>query len=392
MRQGKTVVAQWLALAALAPVCHAQTPPAQKVTLFGTVNAQLESVSTSNSANPALDKPARIRLSGVSSDLGVRAALPLGGGLTGVAQYVTGVSVDNAGGSTNGGLWAGAKDSFVGLRVDGVGTVKLGRLTGAARWNSGTPDFSPAGAGPQDNQAPLSGVSGQTGASPLFNVRLDNAIGLESVSFGGFSVRAYYSANEGRSNAQVSSGAKLNDGSISLGAQWVVGPLDLRASYEVRNDKGTLNNTTTNDTKDKDLRLGARLKLGADTVLALGVDRMSFSDATATGAAKSSLSKTGWALGFRQAFGPHVFYGGLGRAGDVKCTLASGAACNGSQTGMKQIVAAYNYVFNSDMLFEAYVSQVSNDARARYDFDSGSVGTAVGSEARAVGAGLRYSF
>lgn len=381
------------ALLLVAATAHAQTaPPPPRVVVFGTVNAQLESISTSDSANPALDKPSRWRVSGVSSDLGVRASLPLNATMTGLAQYVTGVSVDNAGGNANGGLWANAKDAFVGLRIQDVGTVKLGRMTAAARWNSGTADFSPSGAGPQDNQAPLSGVSGQTGASPLFNVRLDNAIGFESASFAGFSARAYFGANEAKSNATVSSGAKLDDKSYSLGLQWVGGPVDLRASYEVRNDKGTLNNSTTNDTQDKDLRLGVRVKLGENTLLALGLDRMSFSDATATGTAKSSLKKSGWTLGARHQMGQHVVYGGFGKAGNVTCTLANGAVCDGSNTGMKQLVAAYNYVFNAEMLFETFVSQVTNQARARYDFDSGSVGTAVGAKATAFGLGLRYAF
>ena len=170
-------------------LAHAQTM-VPKLTVFGTANAQLEGVQATGSAVPAQDKPARWRLSNVSSDLGVKASVVLNDSLTGVAQYTSGVSVDNASGNTSGGLWASAKDVFVGLRVANVGTVKLGRLTAAARWNSGTADFSPAGAGPQDDQAALSGVAGQSAAGPLFNVRVDNVIGFETESFGGFSARA----------------------------------------------------------------------------------------------------------------------------------------------------------------------------------------------------------
>ncbi|WP_395702682.1 porin [Aquabacterium sp.] len=378
---------------ATATTAHAQaSPQTAKVSLFGTANVQAETVQATGAANPAQDKPARWRVSNVSSDLGVKASLPLSDKLTGVFQYVTGVSVENGSGGTNGGLWASAKDAFVGLRIQDLGTVKLGRLTAAARWNSGTPDFSPAGAGPQDDQAALAGVSGQTGAAPQFNVRFDNAIGFESASFGGLSLRAYFSANEGRSNAQVSSGARLNDSSWSLGLQYVKGPLDLRLSHELRNDKGTLNNSTTSDTEDRDTRVGLRYQLGSGTTLALGYDRMDLRDASATGSAKRSLRKSGWVIGAKQAFGAHAFYGGYGHAGDLRCELASAAACNGSSTGMQQWVLAYNYQFHPDMLLEAFVTQLRNQSRAKYDFDSGGIGPGTGAKLSAAGIGLRYSF
>ncbi|RQP24411.1 porin [Albitalea terrae] len=364
------------------------------ITLFGMAYGQFENVSATGATNPAQDKPSRFRLSNVSSDLGVKGTLPLMDGVSGVFQYSTGVNVDNASNNTAGGMWANAKDTFVGLSIANVGTVKFGRLTGAARWNSGTPDFSPAGAGPQDNQAALSSISGQTGAGPLFNVRIDNALGFESASWSGLSVRAYFGANENKSAATVASGSLLDDKSYSLGAQYVIGPVDLRGSYEIRNDKGTLNNTTTNRTKDKDYRFGVRYTLpDKATIVAFGYDRMSFLDQDATAAQKTYIKKTGWVIGARHEFGQHVVYGGYGKAGDVSCSIASGAVCDGGNTGGKQFVVAYNFTFNKQMLAEAYVSRVTNGTRGKYDFDSGGVGgIGAGSRPTAMGFGLRYTF
>lgn len=369
-------------------IAHAQA----SVNLFGTAYAQFENVQATGAATAAQDKPSRWRLSNVSSDLGVKGKLPLADGMTGVFQYATGVNVDNATNNAGAGMWASAKDTFVGISFDNIGTLKFGRLTGAARWNSGTPDFSPSGAGPQENQAALAEISGQTGAGPLFNVRIDNALGFESAVWNGLSVRAYFGANENKSNGAVASGALLDDKTFSLGAQYVIGALDVRASYEIRNDKGTLNNTTTNKTKDKDYRVGFRYALPTNTTLAFGYDRMSFADSGAAGTQKTDLKKTGWVIGAKQEFGPHVVYGGYGQAGDVSCNLASGAACDGSSTGGKQIVLAYNYNFNKQMLMEVFVSQVSNQSRGKYDFDSGAVGAATGTKPTAYGLGLRYTF
>jgi len=373
------------------------------ITLFGTAYGQFENVSVTGSVNPAQDKPSRWRLSSVSSDFGVRGSIPLADGLTGIALYSTGVNVDMSTKEDNsgkempkdapGGLWSTPKDVYVGLSIANVGTLKLGRLTGAARWMSGTPDFSPSGAGPQDNQMALSGSGGQTGASAKFNARIDNALGFESASFGGLSARVYFGANENKSNAVVTTGAPQDDKTLSLGVQYVRGPLDLRASYELREDANTLNNTVkTNDTKDKDYRVGLRYILPTGTQVGIAYDRMSFADASATGTQKTYLRKTGWAMGARHEFGQHVVYGGYGRTSKVLCSIANGSACDGSDTSAHQVVLAYNYLFNKQMLAEAYVSQVSNQSRAKYDFDSGGVGAGTGSKVSAVGIGLRYSF
>lgn len=166
----------------------------------------------------------------------------------------------------------------------------------------------------------------------------------------------------------------LNDAVTSLGASYVIGPVDLRASYEQRNDKGTLNASTANDTKDRDTRLGVRYTLPTSTVLALAYDSMKLSDSTATGTAKRSLERKGWVLGARQPFGAHTVYGGFGKAGDI--------------TG----VLAYTYNFNKEFLFETYFSQISNEKRAKYDYDSGGISPGTGAKLTALGAGLRYSF
>lgn len=375
---------------AIAPAVQAQGK--LTTTLYGVANAQFEYIDATGAAVPAQDRPGRTRVSNVSSELGIKAQLPLGDGMTGLAQYTTGIAVDNGNGSTNAGMFGSAKDVFVGIRFDDIGTVKLGRMTAAARWNSGTADFSPMGAGLQDVQGMLSGASGQSVTGPQFNVRFDNTVAFESASFKGLSARAYFSANEGRSAAGTANSPHLNDASVSLGVQYVIGAFDLRASLEQRNDKGTLNGTTDRNTRDRDFRFGLRYKLSSATTLALGYDRMRLSDDDATGAAKRQLDKHGVVVSARHVMGKHVLYGGLGVGSDVRCSNANNSVCNGADTGARNGVIAYQYLLDQQMMFETFATMIKNEARGRYDFDSGGVGLATGANSRAVGAGLRYAF
>jgi len=174
--------------------------------------------------------------------------------------------------------------------------------------------------------------------------------------------------------------------------RYVVGPLDARVSYERRNDKGTLNNTTTDRSSDKDLRVGIRYALPTHTTLAFGYDRMTLSDSTATGSAKASLRHTGWVASANQDIGQHAVYVAYGAAPDLRVVLANGTVADTRSTGASEFVLGYQYNFTRQVMLEAFYSQVANRSQAKYDFDSGGVGPAVGASPKAAGAGLRYVF
>lgn len=389
----KNPIAARVALAlSLTSMAAAHAESGLQTTLYGVADAQAEYVDATGSAVPAQDKPGRYRLSNVSSELGIKASLPLANGMTAVAQYTTAISVDSGSGNAGAGMFGNAKDTYVGLVIPDVGTVKLGRMTAAARWNSGTADFSPMGAGLQDIQGMLSGASGMSATGPQFNIRFDNALGFESASFKGLSARIYVSADEGKSAAGTAGSPHLDDKSWSLGLQYVTGPLDMRASLEQRNDKGTLNASTDHNTRDKDFRFGLRYTLPTGTMIGFGYDRMTLTDAGATGTAKSRLAKNGKVISARHAFGQHVVYGGYGVGSNVSCSFGNGTACNGDDTGATNGVIAYQYVLDKQMLFETFATFVKNQARGKYDFDSGGIGPATGGKSRGAGAGFRFAF
>lgn len=375
------------ALMALSGMVFAQTAD-QPLQVWGKVNTQMESIEAKGGTPAGDDKPQRWRVSNVSSELGFKRSFDLGDGLTATAQYVTGINSD--GGSS---MLGSAKDVFIALSGKDVGALKLGRLTAASRWNSGTSDFSPAGAGPQDDQAMQAKMGGLTAAGAVFNDRFDNAIGFESASWSGVSVRAYYSANEGTSNSTPASGTGLTDDAYSIGLNYVAGPWDIRLSTEQRNDKGTLNNTNNRKTQDKDYKLGVRYALSSATTIGFTFDNQVYTDNNATGVQKAKLSRNGWVLGFGHKMDKHTIYGGYGVADVATGELANGSVFDGANTGAKQFALGYTYQFNKQVMWETFISQVRNDSAAKYDFDGGGISQAgLGATVTAVGAGLRIEF
>lgn len=378
-------------LASLALSCTgaamAQTEPAKTdLQIFGTAHLQFETVEATQATAPGDNKQARQRVSNVSSDLGFKKLFDLGDGLNAQVQYASGLNPD-----AGTGIFGSNKDIFVGLGKTGVGTLKLGRLTGAARWSSGTADFSAAGAGSQDNQAMLTMAAGLSGSNPQFNSRIDNAVGFESESFNGFSVRAYYGANEGKSNDGVA-GAYLNDSTLSVGGQYLDKGWDVRLSVEQRYDKGTLNATTNRNTTDFDYRFGIRYALTPSTTIAYGMDSMNLTDSGATGTARKSLSRTGWVSSIRYVNGKNTYFGSYGSANDITCELGNNTACDGSDTAGNQVVFGYQYQINKQVMFEGFLSQVRNKSRAKYDFDGAAISPGAGATLTAIGAGIRASF
>lgn len=381
------------------------------VTLTGNLAVNFLNIKATGAADPATglssatysDKGARWRVDNVSSDLTAKAEYDAGDGMSVLGQVTSSVNAD--GGAS---AWGSAKDVFAGFRMKGVGTLKLGRLTAASRWISGTVDFSPAGAGVQDNQAAWhkTGRGTTTTANEaLWGDRMDNAVGFESATWSGFSVRAYYSANEGRSNEKVAAGTLggMNDSSYSLGAQYVQGPLDVRLSHEVRHDKNTLNavsltavQTSDLQTSDKNTRIGLRYTLPTNTILALGYGKMRFTDESTLSAPvathKSSLEKTGYVIGVKHSFGKNAVYGGYGRSGNITCSRKNGSACDGSDTNMSNAVLVFQRAINKDTVGELFYATVKNGKRAQYDFDSGGITPLTGASTNAIGMGMRYSF
>ncbi|MBI3899249.1 MAG: porin [Gammaproteobacteria bacterium] len=377
---------------ALAPA-YAETV---NINVYGVADGQYESVKAEGStASGTPNKPSRWRGTTNSSYLGFKGSADLGSGLKGLLQFENTIQLE-ADSSDRKNIFGSARDTYVGIAMDGVGTLKLGRVTAAGRWISGIADYSPGATGIESSQSVIAQVGGFTGASPQFNTRLENALAFESASWGGFGVRAYFGANENKSNSDVN--PALDDKTLSLGLQYASGPIDVRLAREVRYDKGTLNGTTQsatagNDTKDTDTRAGVSYTFPSRTTIGVIFDRMEFDDSTATGTSKSNLKKSAWQLGAKQDIGEtHQIYGAYGTAGKIKCSNADGSACNDVDSKASQYVVGYNYVFSKQTMLKTFYSRVTNNERAKYDFDGNAISPAVGADPTGFGFGIRYTF
>ena len=76
------------------------------VTIYGTINADIETVKAEGSTSGAGNQPSRTRVSQNSSNIGFRGSEDLGGGLKAIFQVEQGVNIDTGTASSSTGTFA----------------------------------------------------------------------------------------------------------------------------------------------------------------------------------------------------------------------------------------------------------------------------------------------
>lgn len=177
-----------------------------------------------------------LNFSGINSGLlggsriGFRGEEALGNGLKAVFTLEYGLDLDGNFGVGTGTL--PARQQFVGLSSNNLGTVTLGRQYAPAFAASFRNDAfgSSTGIG---SLARLTLVGNNT-ISGTNGARWDNSIAYASPTWAGFSARAIYSFAE---NAQGQNGISTGDnGKYGLGLNYANGPLNLDVVYQTRQD------------------------------------------------------------------------------------------------------------------------------------------------------------
>lgn len=206
----KKLIALAVAGACFAPTVMAQT--ANPVTLYGRIFVTLESVEADGGATPLGN---RTRVSDNASYLGVRGTEDLGGGLKAFFQLETAWSPE---GSAATGF--ATRNSGVGLQ-GGWGSVLLGR------WD--TPMKTSQTAVDPWGDLTLGDITGAALDQGNFSRREGNSVQYWSPNWAGLTVRALYTANEGKT-------ATLNPNTVGASVAYSKGALYLAYAYENHKD------------------------------------------------------------------------------------------------------------------------------------------------------------
>ena len=380
----KKLLALAVAGATFAPAVMAQT--ANPVTLYGTLNVDLESVKAAGAAGTGANASTRNRVSTNSANLGFRGTEDLGGGLKAFFQLESGVPFDVGGGTF------ASRNSAVGLQGPG-GSVLLGNwdtpyksITGDADalYNTGIANVVNITSG----NATTTGAPGTNRNG--FDRRSNNSFQYWSPTFIGFSGRFAYSANEGKTTS--SAPVQQNPSLVSLSGSYSAGPFYVALAHERHTEFG---NSATSLSHDKGLKLAATFTFGA-TKIGFITEQLTYKgNIAATGLPKqftpgaSSEAKISASyISLRHSIGKHTLRAAYGADRGVK--LNGGSA---NQTKAQMNVLGYSYTFSKRTDFYAVYSKIKNEVNARNDFAINGVGgVANGADPTGIGAGFRHTF
>ncbi|MFC5300192.1 porin [Azospira restricta] len=196
------------------------------VTIYGVADAGYVNANGDNGRNNAWNGIESGILAG--SRLGFKGEEALGNGLKAVFTLEYGLSLDaNAGVGT-----ALARQQFVGLSSDKLGTVTLGRQYAPGYFTQVRNDaFAGASVGPL---AVLNTAAGNT-IQAASNARWNNSAVYQSPTWAGFSVRGIYSYGEAGTTAVSESSGSV--GQAGLGLNYANGPLNVDLAYQTRLDQ-----------------------------------------------------------------------------------------------------------------------------------------------------------
>ena len=188
------------------------------------------------------------------SRIGFKGEEALGNGLKAIftLEYAltidnnTGIGANAAGGAPNTASGLNARQQFVGLSSDKLGTVALGRQY--APGYLATFNNDPFAGAAFEPQSFLSAQAGNT-ITPNSAARWDNAVTYTSPNWSGFTAKAIYGFGEsslgGYNNADTS-----DNGKFGLGGNYANGPLNIDLVYQTRQNVVTTFPTLPGQGKD----------------------------------------------------------------------------------------------------------------------------------------------
>ena len=351
-------------------------------------------VSTLSPAATGLDLKSRNSVDVSNSRFGLRGTEDLGSGLKTVWQIEQKIPFDTGGGNL------GSRDSFVGLRSDGFGTVRLGFMTTVYKDNRepiralvGTESGNIVSASNVLASVPWAGKT-------TFHVRQPNSIRYDSPSLGGLTLAAQYAPDEIKKPSPGA--ANLNADLWSVGARYERGPLWMTLSHEIHRDffgaSGSLPSAVANSTsgsgdihsKDTATRGVVAYRWGPARV-SLSVSSIKYVETGTRAAGKfDNYKHNPWEIAWEQNWtGAIQTFAAYVRAPQGSCGLTGGVACSTTGLDGKMFILGAAYSFSKRTALFAYYTKLTNGASAVYN-NAANAAPDPGSDVTNVAFGIRY--
>lgn len=396
--------------AAPASVYAQQQPPSgSSVQIYGTLNLNFQNserggatavgttgLATLSAAATGVNVTSRNGVSTDSSNIGFKGTENLGGGLKAVFQIETSANIDGqnlaAIGNRNSkvGLSGAFGEIFFGNWDTPFKAVTYGTKVGDPFRSTDVFGYQSIMSSPGFKQRSGAYLSGTNNAS--YDNRANNTVAYWSHVYNGFSGKLAYSANEGKT-------ATRDPNLWSLALNYDNGPLSVVYAYERHKDAFglTVMQAASTGTTSSDFahRLGAGYSFGGTTVSALW-ERLDYSN-SGTVAGVTSYKRDAWQLALLHRMGPHAFQARYNQAQDGSCGNVAGN-CTTNGLGAKQWTLGYGYALSKRTEGFLYYTRLDNKDAASYTFTvagnadvtTGAFG--VGSDAQALGLGIRHTF
>lgn len=363
---------------------------ASSVQIYGRANLGIDQWEAKGAtAGSAADFKARTRVYDSGSRLGFRGTEDLGGGLKALFVIESGVNIDN--GSANGqantlnasaGTLA-SRDSYLGLEGS-WGRVSFGRQS--IFW--------------------VNGVHGQTGANhintdvPWYNgaaytgiARVSNVMAYNSPTWSGFNFTASYAPGSESATAGQDTNGKI----------WGVTIRKLSGPIDAQYDYGMLESQTVAGSNLRPKRSAHKLNVGwpygpGSRVSVQFTQGYQDDSAAVAGrnAAGDDLEQRYWGINWEHTFAGSnwVVYGIYSKMDDITNCSGAGNSCDG--TDATGYTAALRYNFSKRTWIYGSYNQVSNGAKAAFDYTGANYTSAAaianGADPKIWAVGIRHDF
>jgi predicted porin len=344
-----------------------------KVEIYGTLNADIESVKAAGGQSASYSS--RSRVTSNSSNIGFRGTEDLGQGQSAWFQLESAVNFDNG---TASGFWA-SRNSGVGLK-GGYGQVLLGQWDSPYKYS--TLRLDPTG---DTGIASASGILGGTGSITAgqggstfaerasFDRRVANVVQYWTPSWNGFTGRLAYGVgdtNIGSPATGVADNTGLKPAMFSGTAAYEAGPWYATVSYEQHKDFQALNTlvgAAASGGKDHAWKAGVQYAF-LDNTFSLGgvVERLQYKADDINNLGSMTRDVNNWyAIGQYHA-GPHSVALSYGQKGDEKLSGAGFSDLPDSKA--RQVTARYGYDLSKRTQLYALATRISNQSNAFQTF------------------------